>query len=89
LKTYIHAVSEKEILDLEKENPIPKLQSFKGTLDVPQASWQADLPDQLTLRSLSCYDCDLSEPCSHFTIGNLWKPLITKSKKNRKMRRMR
>ena len=31
LKTYIHAVSEKEILDLEKENPIPKLQSFKGT----------------------------------------------------------
>ena len=57
---------------------------FKGTLDVHQASWQADLPDQLTLRSLSCYDCDLSEPCSHFTIGNLWKPLITKSKKKLK-----
>lgn len=74
LKTYVLYISEAEVLEFEKNHPIPDIKPFKGTLDVHQACWEASAPSQLTLRKVSCYDCYPStSPCSHYVIGQPWK----------------
>lgn len=49
----------------QKENLLPKnLKPFRGTLSIHQVLWDI-LSERLTLRTVSCFLCDIDEQCIH------------------------
>lgn len=65
---------------IEESKKIPEVEPFQGTQQVHQVLWTSEKPEELTMRSISCYSC--VSDCPHFLLGKwMLKPKQTKKRK--------